>query len=192
MRVFISWSGELSRLVALALRDWLGLLMSGIHVFVSDIDIEKGTRGLVEIAEQLESAEVGIVCVTRENLERPWVNFEAGAISTKVGQGRLIPFLIDLDNTDVPRHSPLTQFQTTTNERNELREMIRSINRVSGQKIDDGKLDTLFERLWDDLDTPLRAALAQSEENAGEVARKISLGEMTAEMLELARGHQRE
>lgn len=48
MRVFVSWSGERSREVAKAFRDWLPLVLHYAEPWVSDADIEAGgTMGAV-------------------------------------------------------------------------------------------------------------------------------------------------
>jgi len=65
VKVFISWSGTKSRDVALALREWLPLVMNSVEPFVSAKDIYAGTRWQLEISAQLEATNFGIVCVTR-------------------------------------------------------------------------------------------------------------------------------
>lgn len=193
MKIFISWSGELSKSVALAFRDWLKLVIHGAEPFVSDEDIDKGTRGLAQIASELETTDVGIACITLDNFDRPWVNFEAGAISRRVGHGRLIPFLVNLENSDIPRHSPLTQFQTTGFNKADIHKMVHSINRSAQPQVtEDGVLDTLFDAVWDRLDQALREAIKNAELKSSSPVRTIAVGEMVGEILDLVRGQQRE
>jgi hypothetical protein len=193
MKIFISWSGDLSKAVALVLRDWLKLVIHGVQPFVSDEDIDKGTRGLAQIASELEAADVGIVCITRDNIERPWVNFEAGAISKKVGDARLIPFLVNLENADIPRYSPLTQFQNTTNSKDEVRRMVHSINRsIEPAIVEEAILDRLFDAFWDELERQLREAIEANEQTLEGSERVIGVGEMVGEILDLVRSQQRD
>jgi hypothetical protein len=42
---------------------------------MSDLDVEKGSRWFEEVAGALESAKVGICCLTPENLNAPWLLF---------------------------------------------------------------------------------------------------------------------
>src|SRR5581483_8186823 len=109
MKVFISWSGKRSRAVAVALRDWLPGVINSVEPFVSSEDIYAGSRWQKEIAEQLESTNFGIVCVTKENQHAPWLNFEAGALAKAVESSYVVPLAVDLKPTDV--EIPLGQFQ---------------------------------------------------------------------------------
>ena len=81
MRVFVSWSGERSREVAKAFRDWLPLVLHYAEPWVSDADIEAGERWAQSVAGELAASTFGVVCVTSENVNSPWVLFEAGALA---------------------------------------------------------------------------------------------------------------
>jgi hypothetical protein len=52
--------------------------------FFSPQDIESGAFWTEEIRRRLRSASFAIVCVTAENHERPWINYEAGAIAERL------------------------------------------------------------------------------------------------------------
>jgi len=107
MKVFISWSGPISREVAVALRDWLPSVIQAVEPYVSSEDIDPGVRWGVDIAGQLDDTEFGVLCVTRNNVTAPWLNFEAGALSKSVERSRVVPFLIDLSpSLDISRTAP--------------------------------------------------------------------------------------
>lgn len=109
MKVFISWSGDQVQDFALFLRNWLRHVVQALRPFMSEHDIGKGSRNVVEMSKELEATEFGIVVVTRHNMHAPWINFEAGTISRSVAGGRLVPLLLDVAKADVV--GPLAQFQ---------------------------------------------------------------------------------
>ena len=126
MKVFISWSGEKSKAVATALNDWIPDVLQYVTPFMSDAAIDAGTRPLDEIERELGAAKFGIICVTSDNYLAPWLNFEAGAISKKLGLEvtRVAPLLVDLDTNDV--NTPLKQFQMKKLDKDGVYQVIRS------------------------------------------------------------------
>src|SRR5258708_40082779 len=80
-KVFISWSGARSKYIASALRKSVQMVLPSSKPFMSENDIDRGSRSLLELARALEVTRVGIVCLTPENLEASWLVFEAGALS---------------------------------------------------------------------------------------------------------------
>ncbi|HEX6731260.1 MAG TPA: hypothetical protein VF074_14645, partial [Pyrinomonadaceae bacterium] len=79
MSVFICWSGTRSHEIAKAVEKLLKD-MKVPRVFVSD-HIEKGAAWFDTILVELQESQVGIVCLTSENLGSPWMHFEAGALA---------------------------------------------------------------------------------------------------------------
>ena len=91
MKVFISWSGEMSNQIGEIIRSWLPSMLQSVKPYFTPSDIEKGARWNTEIAQELEDSKIGILCITRENLNSAWLLFEAGALSNKLNkQGPLI------------------------------------------------------------------------------------------------------
>src|SRR4051794_9725904 len=101
MRVFISWSGEKSHTVAVALRDWLPSVMHGLEPFVSSKDIDGGAYWRAEVSANIAAADFGVLCVTRDNRLAPWLNFEGGALANSVHDRRVVPFAVDLAPVDI-------------------------------------------------------------------------------------------
>jgi hypothetical protein len=81
MKIFISWSGPRSEALATALREWFPLVLHYVDPWLSKADIQVGERWGVEVAKELESCNFGVICVTKDNVNAPWILFEAGALA---------------------------------------------------------------------------------------------------------------
>ena len=101
MKVFLSWSGTRSHKIALVFRDWLPSVIQEIVPYVSSEDIDKGARWSTDIAKELADSSFGILCVTRENINAPWLTFEAGALSKTMDKSSVSPFLYDIKRSEV-------------------------------------------------------------------------------------------
>ncbi|MBL4719646.1 MAG: toll/interleukin-1 receptor domain-containing protein [Alphaproteobacteria bacterium] len=155
MDVFISWSGEKSKKIAVALGEWLPSVIQSIKPFVSSETILKGSRWGPEIAKNLETSGYGILCLTPENLEAPWLLFEAGALSKMFGDSHVAPILIGIKRQDVK--TPLSQFQSVVFERDEYLKLVKSLNVANTEEpLDDTRLLKIFLTLWPDLENVLK------------------------------------
>jgi hypothetical protein len=193
MKIFVSWSGEVSNKVALVFRDWLPSVIQAIEPYVSSEDIDKGARWSTDIAKELEASRFGILCVTRENVEAPWLNFEAGALSKTIDKSRVSPFLFGLKRSEI-RTGPLLQFQSTIYEREDLAKLLHSLNNSAEPRcIDEARLDGVFEVWWprlkEALDPHLLSSAAPVPPEASPKAPKVGgdQSEILEEILELAR-----
>jgi hypothetical protein len=63
------------------MRDWLPLVLHYIEPWLSEADIGAGERWAHPVAQQLSDTNSGLVCVTSENVNSPWLLFEAGALA---------------------------------------------------------------------------------------------------------------
>jgi hypothetical protein len=191
MQIFISWSGDKSRDVAAALREWLPHVLQGISPFVSSRDLSAGTRWAVEIAEKLKDTEFGLVCVTRENQREPWLNFEAGAIAKKLEVSRVVPLAIDLPPAEISH--PLGQFQATKITREGIDEVVKSINEASSSPLAPENLSAAIGKWWPDLEEDFQRIENTSYQNQEEPSPPDrSDREMLEEVLDTVRAFSRE
>jgi hypothetical protein len=146
MKVFISWSGERSRILGDALREWIPLVLHYAEPWLSQADIEAGQRWAEQVAKELETSNFGVLAVTRENVGSPWVLFEAGALAKSMQGSRVIPLLLDLEVRDIT--GPLAQFQAKKVERAGLLEVIQSLNQAATHPVPDDRVEQLFNALW--------------------------------------------
>jgi len=191
MKVFISWSGELSQKIALELRDWLPYVIQSVEPYLSSEDIDKGSRWSIDIAKELEDSSFGILCVTHQNLDSSWLNFEAGALSKAFNKTNVTPFLFDLKPSDLT-NSPLLQFQTTSFDKKDLLKLVFSLNNATGEeKLNEQKLKTTFELWYDKLKNNLDPLLKESSIKKTQKSVKenpnSNSSEIVEEILELTR-----
>ena len=188
MKVFISWSGEKSSLVATALRRWIPDVMQTVEPWMSNTDIHAGSRWNRAIDENLSNTQFGIICLTKTNHGNPWLLFEAGALAKSIPDSFVCPYLIDLEPSNLPA-GPLTQFQAKRANAKETWELIAAINKaLKNESLPEDKLKRAFHRWWPDLETtlenlPVETALPNTQRSAED---KIG------EILDLVRGLSRD
>jgi hypothetical protein len=185
MKIFLSWSGN-SKRVAEALKDWLKSVIQALDPWISSEDIQKGARWSPEIAQQLSDSKTGIVCVTSENQNETWLNFEAGAISNAAGQSRVCTYLLDLKPTDLAE-GPLSQFQATTANKEDTLRLLKTLN-ASLEKgaLAEKVLEKTFEKFWPDLSNELDEIKAAMTETSPEKSPRSEI-EMIEETLGIVR-----
>jgi hypothetical protein len=151
MKVFISWSGELSGQVAEIFGQWIECVLQGTETWISTEDIAKGSVSFTEISNQLSKSSFGILCLTPDNITAPWILFEAGALSKGLGTNRVCPLLINLTHKDIS--PPLSQFQASLIKKQDMHRLVRGINSENGEKrLAKEALDKAFDKWWEDFD----------------------------------------
>jgi predicted nucleotide-binding protein len=145
MKVFISWSGELSRQVAAILRDWLPNVLQAVEPWLAGDEVSAGSRWSDVWAKQLSSSSAVLLCVTRGNIQSGWFNFEAGSASRAVDPGSLIPILIDLAPSDVT--GPLAGFQSRVLDHRGVTQLVLDLNKRLNEPLDNQRLDQLID-IW--------------------------------------------
>lgn len=163
LKIFISWSGTLAKEVTKVLRAWLPKMFDHIDPWASDVDIDAGLRGLDVIQDRLNASSFGIIVVTTENMNKSWLNFEAGALSKRLegDATRVVPLLVNFENIN-QLHGPLNQFQAIMLDRGGMKRLCGSIAGAIG--LDKLTIDSRFEWAWEDLDKQIH----QSKADAGE------------------------
>lgn len=183
-KVFISWSGELSKKLAEEVRVWLPGVLQFVKPYFTPNDIEKGTRWSTDIASELESSNAGIICLTKDNLNKPWILFEAGALSKNFGKSNVCTILFNLDSSDFS--GPLTSFQATKFDKADFKKLLITVNNTGGDsKLDSTVLNDVFEMWWPKLETKINDILKSHVESSPNTLR--SEREILEEVLELTR-----
>lgn len=183
-KVFISWGGELSKKLAEEVRLWLPGVLQFVKPYFTPNDIEKGTRWSSEIASELESSNAGIICLTKDNLNKPWILFEAGALSKNFGKANVCTILFNVDSAEVT--GPLTSFQATKFDKTDFKKLLMTINNTGGEmKLDPAVLNDVFDMWWPKLETKVKEILSGNIVAQDGVQR--SEREILEEVLELTR-----
>jgi hypothetical protein len=166
LNVFLGWSGAPSLSVAMALHDWLPLVINAVRPWLSGENIRKGSTWFPEVIEALKEMDVGIFCLTRQNLGAEWIHFEAGAIAANPRSTRLCTYLLDVDNGEVGQ--PLGFFQHTCITRTDTWRLVQTLNTARDSwLVRERGLARAFRLLWPELEQVLRRVLGD-EQKGGE------------------------
>lgn len=192
MKVFLSWSGDLSHKIACVFRDWLPSVLQYVQPYVSSEDIDKGARWSTDIAQELEASAYGIIVLTRDNTDASWIAFEAGALSKALEKGRVSPFLVNLKRSEI--QGPLLQFQSTIFDKEDIFKLLVSINSSADdvEGLEPPRVQRIFDVWWPQLKEQLDSVIKTSGDKPKRVAKgTTSDSEILEEILELVRTQQR-
>jgi hypothetical protein len=81
-----------------------------------------------------------MICITPDNVSKPWILFEAGALSKAIDQSqvRVCPYLFRIEKPDLK--PPLGHFQSAKADKPDTLKLVRSINDdVRKTTFDNGK-----------------------------------------------------
>lgn len=162
--VFISWSGPDSKACAAKLKSFLIGILPTLEVFLSTEDISSGERWLSVVSDALENAKFGVVVVTLQNIQRPWIHFEAGALSKSVLDGRVVPLLCGIGPAHL-RDTPLAGFQAEMLEEAGIKSLLKSIRDATGYRMNDVQIERSLEKWW----VPEGAALVDTSSFSGKM-----------------------
>ena len=141
MKIFLSWSGNLSQRVAEILDNYLPAMIKDLKTFLSR-HIESGSRWNLELMQELSDSSFGILCLISENLNSAWLLFEAGAL-TKHVEGRACGLLIGaLRPIDIS--GPLSQFQNRTFSKDDFGTLLKDINSKLEEPLEARRLDLFW------------------------------------------------
>jgi hypothetical protein len=184
VKVFLSWSGTLSKDIAEATRKWLPGVLQFVKPYFTPDDVEKGARWDSDISKELETSNIGVIFLTKENLYKPWILFEAGALSKKLEKAKVCTALFGVEPADI--EGPLVSFQHTKFEKIDFKKLLTSINKEAGDlKLDQSILDEVFEMWWPRLEGEIKSILQKHKPTDTTPSRQER--EILEEILELSR-----
>lgn len=185
-KIFISWSGELSKALAEVVRDWIPKVLQSVKPYFTPDDIEKGSRWAKEISGELATSQLGIICLTQDNQHSPWILFEAGALSKNLEDSKVCPILFNFDTTELK--GPLASFQATKFTKEDIKKLLESINNSCNEsKLEEKSLEETFEMWWPQLEGKIKEILAQAKSTTK--VQKRPDRDILEEILELTRSN---
>jgi hypothetical protein len=162
-KVFIGWSGERSEALARALRAWLPCFCPSLTTWTSN-DLTPGQRWQESLSDRLRSTSWAVLCVTPDNQDSPWMNFEAGMLAASTNNETVIPYCAG--HAAPAPEGPLHQFQAVPARRQETLRMLE-------QHLPKNTVNAaLFETTW-----PLVERVVQAVAT-GEAPPEAALGEL--------------
>jgi hypothetical protein len=159
MKVFMSWSGDRSREVANLLTYWIKCVVQASRPWISTSGIDSGSIWFNQINNELQDTTFGIICITKENKDAPWILFEAGALAKGLASSRVCTFLIDLETKDI--RDPLAQFNHTLPTFDSMWKLVSTLNGSLPEvsRLDAAILKGVFETYWKQFDEKFKLIL---------------------------------
>ena len=153
-RLFISWSGATSRLVAEILRANIIPLVNALEPWTSD-EIEKGANWHHRLSQSIQRSQAALLCVTPDNLAAPWLHFEAGALWSL---GNVVcPYMFGVPKKALSG-TPLSHLQATDAfDEKDVRRLFMQLNTLSGGLLPDSDFERSFRRWFPAVIQELRA-----------------------------------
>jgi hypothetical protein len=153
---------------------------------MSSEDLDKGTVWFNQISSELSDTSIGIICLTKENKNNPWILFESGALAKGLEEQRVYTLLIDLKPKDI--EPPLSQFNHTTPNKTDMKKLLISINKQLGeQALEDKVLEQVFDMYWPQFDKDFKAAIKNHPAGEVEEQEVRSPDDLLSEILSITR-----
>lgn len=165
--VLVSWSKPISKELAHGFHTVLPKILPSAQPWFSPLDISKGKIWFNELLKFLSQAKLCVIFVTNENVRSPYLYFESGAISAKVGDETLVcPYLVGCSN-EIVSDGPLSKFQTTEASKVDTWLLIKSLNKELKPSLPELTLQANFNNHWPEFEAVINAALEKSKKAEG-------------------------
>ena len=187
MKLFLSWSGELSKNYATIIKVFLENCIQSLEVFLSTEDIQKGENWISKVSNELQNTGFGIICLTSENVNAPWLHFEAGSLYKSL-ESRVATLAINIPISDI--QGPLKSFQCTKLEKKDILGLIETINKNLEKPLTSSKLSQSFEAFWTSFEMEVNKLKKQESDENSTVKKsnlKFNMPEAIEEILSLLR-----
>ena len=200
MKTFISWSGDFSHEIAKILNTWIKCVLQSCKPWLSSEDIEKGKIWFDEITDSLSETKIGILVLTKENKDKPWILFEAGALSNGLNKNKVCPILVNLNPTDIV--APLSEFNCTDLEnKDDMKKFFKSLNKeLEENKLEEKVFEKVFDTYWGSFNEEVKKTkknfsktneIKESEDNKNKPVTGSMIDELLYEIRNIRRDFER-
>ncbi len=140
VKVFISWSGEASHQVAKTLRDWVPQVLQSVEPWLASSELISGQPVAKSIEGSITSADVVLLCLTRQNMLSNWTKIESAvALNAK---RPIIPVCIDFPVSDLS--GMFAMYQGMTLDEAGIHRLMTALNSRLTDPMESHKLDRLL------------------------------------------------
>lgn len=161
MEIFLSCSGEMSKEIADKLEEFLKNVVVDAKPFFFENDIDKGEQWQDHIIKRFNTCDFAIICLTAENINSRWINFEAGALFKKLhNKVAVINFGIEEEIRE-----PLSMFQRTSFQKKDFYRLIKTINKNITNPQDEKKLKIIFNHYWEEFHGAVKELIEDFSKN---------------------------
>lgn len=185
MKVFLSWSKDLSLEVATSFGEWLPTVIQECSEPFISVEIDKGEPWFEMIRTALAETDIGLVFITPENASETWLNFEAGALLNKFGKSGVCPILVGLKKSDYT--GPMKQLQLTEiDSETDVKGLLTTINKKCTTPLSPQIVDKIADKFWPELQQSINESVTKSRAKKPPVATR-SMEDKVDEILNLTR-----
>jgi predicted nucleotide-binding protein len=125
-------------------------------------DLGVGDQWSVALTRALEETRIGVICLTKDNVDAGWLHFEAGALSKVSGESLLCLYALDLEPSDL--RGPFAQFQMARADQKGTFALLEALNRAAdGPRLSESNLQRVFDLWWPELAKSLAAIPAAAQ-----------------------------
>jgi hypothetical protein len=173
VKLFIGWSGDKSKRLARELQVWIPDVIQAVDAWMSEVDIMAGANWNQELENALRASKFAIICLTKENVNAPWIHFEAGFLNGS--KTPVCPYLIDLDSSQVK--GPLIKLQCKKADLEGTLSLLSAIKKTAGNqtRIKEGQLKKQFDIYWPGLNDKIEELKRESESTPSEPSESPAL-----------------
>lgn len=150
-KIFLCWSKFRSRSIATAWAKLLPEIINGVEPILST-EFQKGKEWSRLLRRDLDEARTGIVFLTPENVNAPWIHFEAGALARALGNhdGDVFTYIYGFDPGKLA--GPLSAYHSTVATKVDTQRLVHDLCAALKRKPPD---ETAYSAWWVKLEKAL-------------------------------------